>query len=315
VSAAGPCYAARGRPRRAPIPEGCPPHSGDARTVVWCAAPALRAPYPHAPPQFPVRRARHGLAPKRNGQLGHFRAVHRRTSSLELPQQSRQCAPSDNARPCARAHKPSLLLCMWPTPLGFQIACVAVRAILADFRVGVRSLPLQGAEIGAEGDATSGPHGFSGCGEFPAFFPTRAMRSRRRARSASLSGARHGLAPKRNGQLGHFRAVHRRTSSLELPQQSRQCARIAAAGAIGICPSPRSSSGSIFRGSRPIRRPSGPASVPSATSASLLVRAPPAFWLRAGPRSFPDPGTSLFSSALAGSSAMAPHALCLLSEV
>jgi hypothetical protein len=204
---------------------------------------------------------------------------------------------------------------MWPTPLGSQIARVAVGAILADFRVGVRSLPLQGAEIGAEGDATSGPHGFSGCGEFPAFFPTRAMRSRRRARSASLSGARHGLTPKRNGQLGHFRAVHRRTSSLELPQQSRQCARIAAAGAIGIYPSARSSSGSIFRGSRPIRRPSGPASVPNATSASLLVRAPPAFWPRAGPRSFPDPETSLFSSVLAGSSAMAPHALCLLSEV
>jgi hypothetical protein len=32
------------------------------------------------------------------------------------------------------------------------------------------------------------------------------MRSRRQARSASLSGARHGLAPKRNGQLGQSRA-------------------------------------------------------------------------------------------------------------
>jgi len=39
----------------------------------------------------------------------------------------------------------------------------------------------------------------------------------------------------------------------EPPQQSRQCARIAADGAIGACPSARSSSGPIFRGSRPIR--------------------------------------------------------------
>ena len=77
--------------------------------------------------------------------------------------------------------------------------------------------------------------------------------------------ARHGLAPKRKGQLGHLTAVHLRTSSLEPPQQSRQCARIAAAGAIGICPSSRSSSGPIFRGSRPIASPSDPASVPSAT--------------------------------------------------
>ena len=80
----------------------------------------------------------------------------------------------------------------------------------------------------------STPRDFSGCGEFPALFATRAMRSRRRARWASLSGARHGLAPKRKGQLGHLTAVHLRTSSLEPPQQSRQCARIAAAGgAIG----------------------------------------------------------------------------------
>ena len=42
------------------------------------------------------------------------------------------------------------------------------------------------------------------------------------------------MAPKRKGQLGHLTAVHLRTSSLEPPQQSRQCARIAAAGgAIG----------------------------------------------------------------------------------
>jgi len=164
---------------------------------------------------------------------------------------------------------------MWPTPLGFQIARVAVGAILADFRVGVRSLPPHGAEIGAEGDATSGPHGFSVCGEFPAIFPMRTIRSRRRARSASLSGARHGLVPKRKGQLGHLTAVHLRTSSLEPPQQSRQCARIAAAGAIGICPSARSSSGSIFRGSRPIRRPSGAASVPSARLQRSVRNGPP----------------------------------------
>ena len=43
-----------------------------------------------------------------------------------------------------------------------------------------------GAEIGAEGDAASTPRGFSGCGEFPALFTTPAMRSRRRALSASL---------------------------------------------------------------------------------------------------------------------------------
>jgi hypothetical protein len=113
-------------------------------------APALRAPYPHRTPQFPVRQ----FAPGRRGE---------RSSLISGS--------------------------------------------------GVRSLPLQGAEIGAEGDATSGPHGFSGCGEFPAFFPTRAMRSRR---SASLSGARHGLAPKRNGQLGHFRAVHRFASAIAI---------------------------------------------------------------------------------------------------
>jgi hypothetical protein len=102
------------------------------------------------------------------------------------------------------------------------------------------------------------------------------MRSRRRALSASLSGARHGLVPMRKGQLGHPTAVHLRTSSLEPPQQSRQCARITAVGAIGACPSSRSSSGPILRGSRPIRRPSDSASVPSAILASLLMRAPPA---------------------------------------
>ena len=139
----------------------------------------------------------------------------------------------------------------------------------------------------------AGPRGFSGCGEFPALFPTRAMCSRRRARSASLSGARHGLAPVRNGQLGHLTAVHLRTSSLEPAQQSRQCALITAVGAIGACPSVRSSSGPIFRGSRPIARPSGPASVPRAISASLLMRAPLACWPRAGPPSFPDPAIYL----------------------
>jgi hypothetical protein len=102
-----------------------------------------------------------------------------------------------------------------------------------EIRVMVHSRPLPGAEIGAEGDAASAPRGFSGCGEFPALFPTRAIRSRRRALSASLSGARHGLAPMRKGQLGHLTAVHLRASSLEPPQQSRQCARIAAVGAIG----------------------------------------------------------------------------------
>ena len=71
-----------------------------------------------------------------------------------------------------------------------------------------------GAEIGVEGDAVSTPRGFSGCGEFPALFTTRAMRSRRRALSASLSGARHGLVPTRKGQEGHPTAVHLRTSSL-----------------------------------------------------------------------------------------------------
>ena len=110
-----------------------------------------------------------------------------------------------------------------------------------------------GAEIGAEGDAASTPRGFSGCGEFPALFTTRAMRSRRRALSASLSGARHGLVPTRKGQLGQFTAVHLRTSSLEPPQQSRQCARITAVGAIGPCPSARSSS-SAGRG-RSVARP------------------------------------------------------------
>ena len=46
------------------------------------------------------------------------------------------------------------------------------------FRVGVRSLPRHGAEIGAEGDATSGPHGFSVCGEFPAIFPCASVHAR-----------------------------------------------------------------------------------------------------------------------------------------
>jgi hypothetical protein len=159
-----------------------------------------------------------------------------------------------------------------------------------------------GAEIGAEGDAASTPRGFSGCCEFPALFTTRAMRSRRRALSASLSGARHGLVPIRKGQVGQLVAVHLRTSSLEPPQQSRQCARIAAAGVIGACPRARSSSGPIFRGSRPIRRPSDPASVPSAILASLLMRAPPACCKqRVGPRFLPDPAGSLFSSVPAGS--------------
>ena len=127
--------------------------------------------------------------------------------------------PSSRARPCTHVRTSPRYCCrMWPTPLGFQIARVAVGAILADFRVA------------AEGDATSGPHGFSVCGEFPAIFPMRTIRSRRRARSASLSGARHGLVPKRKGQLGHLTAVHLRTSLLEPPQQSRQCARIAAVG-------------------------------------------------------------------------------------
>ena len=102
------------------------------------------------------------------------------------------------------------------------------------------------------------------------------MRSRRRALSASLSGARHGLVPMRKGQLGHLTAAHLRTSSLEPPQQSRQCARIAAAGAIGACPSARSSSGPIFRGSRPICRPSDPVSVPNTILTSHFMRIPPA---------------------------------------
>ena len=124
--------------------------------------------------------------------------------SVESQRRAASNFPSDNCTPVRTSRR---YFCrMWPTPLGFQIARVAVGAILADFRVGVRSLPLQGAEIDAEGDATSGPHGFSGCGEFPAFFPTRAMRSRRRARSASLSGARHGLAPKRNGAWSRAQA-------------------------------------------------------------------------------------------------------------
>jgi hypothetical protein len=61
--------------------------------------------------------------------------------------------------------------------------------------------------IGVEGDAASTPPDFSGCGEFPALLLKRAVRSRRRTRSASLSGVRHGLTPKRNGQLGHLTAV------------------------------------------------------------------------------------------------------------
>jgi hypothetical protein len=63
---------------------------------------------------------------------------------------------------------------------------------------------------GAEGDAASTPRDFSGCGEFPALFPTRAMRSRRRALSASLSGARHGLAPDAEGPVRASHCVHLR---------------------------------------------------------------------------------------------------------
>jgi hypothetical protein len=44
----------------------------------------------------------------------------------------------------------------------------------------------------------------------------------------AVSGVRHGLVPMRKGQLGHLTAVHLRTSSLEPPQQSRQCAAILA---------------------------------------------------------------------------------------
>ena len=44
-----------------------------------------------------------------------------------------------------------------PTLLEFEIALVAAVATLADFRVWVHLLPLQGAEIGAGGDDTSAP--------------------------------------------------------------------------------------------------------------------------------------------------------------
>jgi hypothetical protein len=77
--------------------------------------------------------------------------------------------------------------------------------------------------------------------------------SRLRANCSSVSGARHGLVAKRNGQVGQPVATHSLTSCDEPAQQSRHFARIALSGDIGECPAARYSSGVTFRGSRPTR--------------------------------------------------------------
>lgn len=107
-----------------------------------------------------------------------------------------------------------------------------------------------GCRVTAGGNPASASRDFSGSDEFLAILPTWARRFRRRAFSASLSGARHGFAPMRKGQAGQVSAMHFLTSSTEPLQQSRQRKRSAASGVIGSCPSARNSSGFIFQGSR-----------------------------------------------------------------
>src|SRR5580692_9054682 len=82
-------------------------------------------------------------------------------------------------------------VCVELDPVPDHACCNGATSLISHGRLASSA----GTEIGAEGDVASTPRGFSGCGEFAALFPTRTMRFRRRARSASLSGARHGLAP------------------------------------------------------------------------------------------------------------------------